>query len=135
MLIDGVISHLGQASAITALVGDHIYKNRAPRGFKLPAIILHKYGGAQDYDFDGPVDISEAQIQADVYAADENGCGLMIAAIRSVLDGFVGTLPDGTVVQACYYEREMDMPFLAYGDQKSDTNRSLIGYRFVIVRV
>lgn len=120
---------------MTALVGVRNYKNRAPRGFGLPAVVWHKYGGTQEYDFNGPNDISEAQIQADVYAADEDGCGLIIAAIRSVLDSYVGTLPDGTVVQACYYEREMDMPFLAYGDQKSDTNRSLIGYRFVINRV
>ena len=151
MLIDGVISLLqGQLnetnqSAFTLLIEGvtnllaadpistlpAVYENELPRGYKLPAIAVHQYGGNQDYDFAGPIDINEDQIQLDCYGADSSTCRATTAAARSLLEVYVGTLPDGTVVQAFYKERDQAMPFLPHADGKAIANRWTLGFRVV----
>ena len=151
MLIDGVISLLqGQLngtnqSAYTALIEalvnilstDHktnlpsVYENELPRGYKLPAIAVHQYGGNQDYDFSGPVDINEDQLQLDCYGPDSLTCRQTMRAARKLLEAYVGTLPDGTVVQGFYKERDQAMPFLPHADQKGIANRWTVGFRVV----
>jgi hypothetical protein len=128
MMLDGFISLITAHGS----VGSRVYKSVLPRGYVLPAIAIHRYGGAQDYDYAGPVDVREDQIQIDVYvdAADDT----VLEAIRALISGYVGTLPDGTVVQACYLEREMDMPFLPNADTKGIANRSTLGFRVVSKR-
>ena len=135
MLLDGIISLLTANTTVNGLVRGRVYMSLLPRGYRLPAIALHRYGGTQDYEFDGPVGVREDQVQIDVYGDTVEDCQTTIEAVRSTLVGYVGTLPDGTVVQACYLEREMDMPYLPHADQKAVANRTLLGFRFVTTRV
>jgi hypothetical protein len=144
MLIDGIISLLqGNANgtdqskytaliaAVTAVTGNRVYENELPRGYVLPAIAVHQYGGNQDYDMTGPVDVNEDQVQLDVYGADSSTCRQATRAARKLLEAYVGTLPDGTVVQAVYKERDQAMPFLPHADQKGIANRWMLGFRVV----
>lgn len=131
MLIDGVIELLAADTGVTTLVSDRLYKGVLPRGYTLPAIAAHRYGGTQEYEYAGPIDSSEDQIQLDVYGEDADSCLQVVTAVKAVLNPFVGTLPDGTVVKACYLERDMDMPFLPHADTKGLAFRSLLGYRMV----
>jgi hypothetical protein len=156
MLIDGVIALLqGQLngtnqSAYTALIAavssalstdpgtstgatgkPSIYENELPRGYILPAIAVHQYGGTQDYDFSGPIDINEDQIQLDCYGLDSLSCRMAAEAARKLLEGYMGTLPDGTVVQGLYKERDMAFPYLSHADTKGIANRWMLGFRVV----
>ena len=140
MLLDGIISYLESKTAITSLVTGGIYRSVLPRGYVLPAVCVHRYGGAQDFDYSGPQGVLESQIQFDCYAATADIAEQINAAIKLLFVGsktvpatpYTGTLPDGTIVQGVFFEREMDMPFLPNADAKSLANRALLGLRFVI---
>ena len=131
MLLDGVISLLVADPATAALIAGRAYQSVLPRGYLLPAIAVHRYGATQDYDFAGPVSVREDQVQVDAYGATAADAQNVIAAVRAALTNFTGTLPDGTVVQAIYLEREQDLPFLPHADSKGLANRSLIAVRVV----
>jgi len=131
MLLDGLIAVLNANTAVNALVAGRVYKSELPRGYLLPAIAMHRYGGTQDYSFAGPIGVREDQIQIDCYAQDAATAQQVAGAVRAALAPFTGALTDGTVVQCCYLERDMDMPFLPHADQKGIANRTLLGFRVV----
>ena len=138
MMLDGIISLLSGNATVAALVTQNggapqIYKSVLPRGYVLPAIAIHRYGGTQDYQCDGPVVLREDQVQVDCYAGDPETAQTVAEAVRKVLVSYVGTLPDGTEVRAVYLERDMDMPFMPHADTKGIANRSLLGFRVVSV--
>lgn len=135
MMLDGFITLMTDDAGVNALVGTKIYKSVLPRGYTLPSIAIHRYGGTKDYEFDGPVATREDQIQVDCYASDPESAQQVAEAVRALLVPYVGTLPDGTVVQACYLERDMDMPFLPHADSKGIANRALLGFRVVSIGV
>ena len=126
-MLDGIITLLKNA----AVVGQRVYENELPRDYKLPAIAVHQYGGTQDYDLSGPLDIHEVQVQLDCYGKDSGSCRAVVDAARELLKGYVGTLPDGTVVEAVFLERDMALPFLPNADAKSIANRWTLGFRVV----
>lgn len=108
-----------------------VYKQVLPRGYTLPAIVVHRYNGSRDQSMKGPVDIREDNFQIDVYGDTPDDCDAATDASRDLLTGFTGTLADGTVVQGAYLEQDRDMPFLSNADTKSLAFRSLLGFRFV----
>jgi hypothetical protein len=132
-MLDGIIALLTADSGVSAVVHGRIYKSVLPRGYKLPAIAVHRYGNTQDYNFAGPINTQEDQVQLDCYAGDAATAQQVAAAVRALLTSYVGTLPDGTVVTACYLERDMDMPFLPHADSKGIADRTLLGFRVVSV--
>ena len=134
MLIDGLITLMTEDTGVSALVSTRIYKSVLPRGYVLPAICIHRYGGSQDYQFSGPADVSEDQVQLDAYGETAEDAQSVVAALKTLLVPYVGALPDGTKVQACYLERDMDMPFLPHADSKSLAYRSVLGFRLVSER-
>ncbi len=133
MMLDGIISLLTANTGVNNLVAGRVYKSVLPRGYTLPAIAVHRYGGTQEYVFAGPSGVREDQIQVDCYAADAETAQQVAEAVRALLVNYVGTLPDGTVVQGCFLERDMDMPFLPRADTSGIANRSLLGFRVVSV--
>lgn len=134
MLLDGFISLLTGTPAVNNLATGGVFKSVLPRGYALPAIAVHRYDGTQDYQFDGPVGVREDMIQFDVYGATAEAAQQVAEAVRTALVGYTGTLPDGSIVQAVYLERDMDMPFLPHADSKGIANRSLLGFRVVSQR-
>jgi hypothetical protein len=144
VIVDGFISLLTGApgdpnlpalatkvNAVTALIGSRAYKNALPRGYRLPALAIHRYGGNLDYDMAGPNSESEDQIQIDIYGDTPDDCQAASEAVRALLAPFVGTLSDGSRVQACYLERDMDMPYLPHADAKGIANRASLGFKVV----
>jgi Protein of unknown function (DUF3168) len=131
MLTDGLIALVQADPGCTALIAGRIYEGELPRGYTLPAVAIHKYGGNRDTQFSGPVGIRETQIQFDTYGRTALEARQVAQAIDSLVAPFAGALPDGTVVQLCTLERDMDMPFKADGDAKSVFSRSTLGYRII----
>lgn len=152
MLVDGIIQlmtgqgsipskYAAQVAAVGGLLGTDdldrvtVYEGELPRGYKLPAVAVHQYNGNQDSDFSGPVDDREDFIQFDIYGSTAVAARTLKAAIRALfvgsreIPGFLGTLPDGTVVEGIFLERDMDLPFLPHADQKGIANRTTLGIR------
>jgi hypothetical protein len=130
----GLEAYADQLQAVAAQVSGRVYENELPRGYKLPAVAVHQYGGQQDYDLSGPVGVVEDQIQLDVYGLDSASCRAAAVACRDLLQSFTGTLPDGTTVQAIYKERDAAMPFLPNADAKGIANRWTLGFRVISQR-
>jgi len=135
MITEGIISLLKNDTGVAAVVSSRVYRDVLPRGYVFPAIVVHKYARAQEYQFSGPVDVAEDHIQIDAYGSTSAARDSAIDAATSLLIGYVGTLPDGTIVQTCMLEREMDMPFLAKADATGFAFRTLLGFRIVSKRV
>ena len=127
----------GIAAVVAALSRDEntglpsVYEDVLPRGYALPAIAVHVYGGDQGYDMAGPDSFSESQLQLDVYGADSVTCREAATAARQLLKRYLGTLPDGTVVTGLFQERDMAMPFLPKVDAKAKGSRWTIGFRVI----
>ena len=111
MLLDGIISYLESKTAITSLVTGGIYRSVLPRGYVLPAVCVHRYGGAQEFDYSGPQGVLESQIQFDCYAATADIAEQISAAIKLLFVGsktvpatpYTGTLPDGAAQKGTTY--------------------------------
>ncbi len=127
MLIDGIIALLTSTSSVSTLATGGIYEDELPRGYTLPAVCVHQYGGSEDTDMGGPIGIEEGQVQFDVYATSGSAARALGKAIEAVLKPFTGALPDGTNIKLFKLERSMAMPFSTKGDQKGIANRYLVG--------
>lgn len=134
-LLAALIAANGAAPGADSLPGSAVFENELPRGYQLPAIAVHQYGGTQDYDFGGPLDVVEDQVQLDCYGKDSASCRALSKAAKDLLQSYVGILPDGTVVQAVFKERDQAMPFLPNADQKGIANRWMLGFRVISKRV
>ena len=134
-LIAAVVAANGAAPVVspaTPVPGSAVFKNELPRGYTLPALCIHRYGDDEDTDLSGPIGVRENQVQIDIYEdPSAEVLGEVYEAVRALLIGYVGTLPDGTVVSLIQLQRGMDMPFLPKADQKGIANRSLLGFRVV----
>jgi hypothetical protein len=131
----GFIQLLKNDSTVGPLVGSEVYDTVLGRGYVLPAVALHTYGTTQEYDYDGPVHVPEMQLQLDIYGKDAGEAVAVTDAIRSLLIDFKNTaLSDGTFVQACFLERDEDMPYQTGADKTGVALRPVLGFRVVIVR-
>lgn len=108
-----------------------VYDSVLPRGYKLPAIVVHRYGGVQEQDMSGPVDIREDSFQLDVYANQSAVKESATDACRTLLTGYTGTLEDGTVVLGTYLDQDRDMPFLPNANPDNTVFRGLLAFRFI----
>lgn len=108
-----------------------VYAQVLPRGYKLPAIVVHRYNGGQDQSMQGPIDVREDNFQLDIYGGTATDCDAVTDASRKYLTGLTGTLADGTVVRCAYLEQDRDLPFLPNADTTSLAFRSMLGFRFV----
>lgn len=108
-----------------------VYDSLLPRGYKLPAIVVHRYGGAHDQDFTGPIDCVEDNFQLDVYGDTSDAKEDIAQAARDLLTGYTGTLSDGTVVSGTYKEQDRDMPFLPNTAPENRTFRTVLAFRFI----
>ena len=131
MLLDGIVTLLTNGPNPSG----GVHKDVLARGYSFPAIVVHRYGGHQDYEFSGASDVTEDQVQIDVYGNTADERDELAQQVRALLVEFTGELPDGTVVNACYLERDMDMPFLPQANQLGTSFRSILGFRIVRNRV
>lgn len=97
-LADGIFALLSGESTISALVADRIYPLLLPEGVALPAITFQEIGGVSLPTFETS-GMQKPRFQFDVFGntyEDANACRL---ALRKFLNGYHGTLVDGTYLQ------------------------------------
>lgn len=122
MIESGITSLLN--GSIEALVGNRIYPVTIPEGSALPCLSYQVISGASDYSMDGSAE-TEKTFQFDAWGKAYADVKAIMQALHSVLDGFSGTLSDGTEVTGTFRGIELD-------DFESEARvyRSLTEYTF-----
>ena len=124
MLSDGLRSLLLQTSAITAIIGtvakraanpipgdspgSGIYWAMMPEKAPLPAIVLTTVAGAGTPSLDGADPLHTARVQLSCYGRTYSDAKALARAVRNLLEGYCGTLPDGTHVGDAILNIEAD---------------------------
>ena len=65
-----------------------------------PVATLQLISSVPEYTLDGPTGLVKARLQIDHFGTDYLSCKTAAAAFRQILDGYKGTLPDGTQVSS-----------------------------------
>jgi hypothetical protein len=100
MLIDGLVAYLLTQTSITSVVGTRIQPIPATEDFATnPGITIQGASDVSEDANDGPVGVAEARIIFDCLAPRYLVARNLALALKSVLNCYSGTLPDGTVVQ------------------------------------
>jgi hypothetical protein len=117
MLADGLRKLLLGTSAITAIVGtpdsrpdkkSGVWWVEMPEEALLPGIVLSQVSGAGIPTMDGPDPLHTARIQVSCYGETFADAKSLARAVRTTLEGYAGTLPDGTAVGQTILVSEMD---------------------------
>jgi hypothetical protein len=128
LLEQGLVTLLTETSGVTELVGDRIYPVQGPPDNPTyPFITYLVASGNSDYGLDG-TEARMKRIQFDSWSLSSLTNLQILTALRNVLTGFVGTLPDGTRVLFAARLNEMS-------DFDNDTKsyRSICEYEFQFV--
>lgn len=104
MIEQGIEQRLAADSTIAGLVGTRIYPLVLPEACQYPAITYQLISAVEIYTNDGPLGEVRARIQIDTWAKRYSQAKTVDQAVRASLNGFTGTLPDGTLV--CELERD-----------------------------
>jgi len=95
-------------TATTAiLVGNRIYPTVSPSTAALPFIAYRRSGIQRDQAFRNPVGMPRVTVEFVIYGATYNEAREVADAVRSVLDGYAGTV-NNTVVDQVSLENESD---------------------------
>lgn len=97
-LADGIFALLSGESTISAVVADRIYPLLLPEGVALPAITFQAAGGRSMPTL-ATSGMQQPRIQIDVFGATYEDADAGRLALRKFLNGYQGTLADGTYLQ------------------------------------
>jgi|SRR5579884_495242 len=122
MLEQGITALLN--GSIAALVGNRVYPVTIPEGAELPCLSYQVVSGASEYALDGSAE-TEKTIQFDAWGTTYADAKTIQKALHDLLDGYSGTLADGTQVKGTFRGLELD-------DFQSEARvyRSLTEYTF-----
>ena len=94
----GIQQLVTAAPAVSALIGSRLYPLLLPDAPVYPAATYQVISCVEEQTLDGPTGIFTARVQVDAWSPSYSETKATAAAIRGVLDGFDGTLADGTRV-------------------------------------
>lgn len=124
MIIDELVALVSVNAGVIAQLSTNVYAGPVlPRGYGLPAALLHTVTTTTEYTMGGTTGMREARVQLDIYASTEDICLAGLKAVRALLKNYKGVLSGGSEVLATFWESDTDMPFSA------DTTKTGIGYR------
>ena len=100
MLIDGLVAYLLTQTSITSIVGERIQPIPATEDItKLGGITLQSPSDISEDANDGPVGVAETRVIFDCLNPRYLTARNLALTLKSLLNCYKGTLPDGTVVQ------------------------------------
>jgi hypothetical protein len=100
MLTDGLVALLNATPAITSIVGDHIQPIPAPEDLSLYPLITYQVSSdVSENAGDAPVGVAHARVIFDCLAVRYRDARIMALELKALLNGYTGTLPDGTVIE------------------------------------
>jgi len=127
MIEQGLYDLLSSDQALSQLVGARIYPVLIPEETTYPAITYQGVTGSVKPSVDGRA-YSEKSIQIDAWGNTYGDIKCVQAALHRILDGYVGTLSDGTRVLSSLRINEFD----AY-ESDARVYRSITEYQFQFV--
>jgi hypothetical protein len=104
----GLYSLLTSTSAITDLIGARVTPVVIPPNVTFPCLSFTDISMVADPLLQGP-GTSTKRIRFDCWGKSYNDAKNLQAALHSLFDGYVGTLPDGTVIQETQLGNELDL--------------------------
>ena|ERR1035441_3896526 len=130
MFIKGLYMLLTQDAGVSAIVGKRVYYILQPKGTIVPSIVLSCVSTSDLYTMSGITGFREGSWQVDCYASDYYSSIGLQSAVRSLLENYMGNLPDtdATPVTATFIDKAWDMPYEE--GSKGFIYRSLLGVRF-----
>jgi hypothetical protein len=106
-----IITRLLADTAVSARVGTRIYPLQRDQGAALPALVVTKISGADDYTMAGPSGLREARVQVDCYSDQTLGAAAHWAlanAVRVAMGGLSATV-GATRLQGVFLDSERDL--------------------------
>lgn len=130
MFVKGLYMLLAADPGVSAIVGNRIYYILQPKGTIVPSLVLSCVSTSDLYSYTGITGLREGAWQIDCYASDYYSASGLQLAVKSVLENYVGDLPDtdATPVAATFIDKCWDMPYEEGG--KGFIYRSLLNVRF-----
>ena len=117
MIENGLYQQIVTNSAIKTAVGvdangtTSAYWILAPQGAKIPFLILSRVATTDNYGYGGTVGVRNSLFQVVCYASTYLASRQIASVVRQALQNFTGPLPDGTVVQSLFIEKDFDMSY------------------------
>jgi hypothetical protein len=103
----------------------------APQGAMLPFLVFSRVSTTDTYAMAGNTGHREGIFQISCYAASFLSSRNIAKQIRTLLENFTGTLPDGTVVKATYTDKDFDQKYEEGG--KGFTFGAILHFKFWFV--
>jgi Protein of unknown function (DUF3168) len=124
MVEQGLFQLLASQSSVTSLIGSDVKNNPqiywvlTPKGVNASDgfVVIQRFNTSDLVTYDGYTGVRNARFQVDCYSAALNGfynSRAIATAVRNVLAGYKGTLPDtdSTEVLAVFIENDRDMQY------------------------
>ena len=109
MLEVGLVALLNSSQAVKVLNNGRIYPLLIPANSVLPCITYQLISTIPEYCCDGPTGFTKSRIQIDTWANDYLDSKNLADAVRQTLDGYTGTLSDGTRVFSIMRDNATDL--------------------------
>jgi hypothetical protein len=113
----------GFVALVNSAAGSGGYYGQLPKDAQLPNWTYLDVSNPSDYTLQGAVELSGLRMQVDCYGQTAARAITLAKAIDRVLSGYVGTLPDGTVVQGCFRTNR-----LSFFDDNARNYRRMLEY-------
>lgn len=99
--------YLGGQAALTAIVEDRIFPVARPQSSDLPAIVFKRLNGAHAHWITGGAGRADPRFMVDCLAATYADADTLAEAVRTVMQGFSGTV-NGVVITSVILDDEAD---------------------------
>ena len=105
-MIVGLFALIKSFPAVSALNGGNVFRFVLPPGVN-KGITVQRAGGSGDLTFDGPA-MQKVRVQFDFHASTPEASDAMQTAFRTAIEGYAGTLSDGTYLQDVQWINDID---------------------------
>lgn len=109
-------SVLIRAPAVAILLGTRVYPILAPASAALPFVVTRRSGISREHTLAGPMGVPTVNVEFQTYAATYEEARQVADRVRSVLDGYGGTVNNVEVKHVSLEQESDDFVQLAGGE-------------------
>lgn len=109
MIESALLQQLTANIDVTALVETRIYPVVWPDTPVFPLVTYQRISTVTQSVFSGPLSMATVRLQIDAWGAGYSDAKAVAEAINKALEGFQGTLPDGTRVDDIILDSQFDL--------------------------
>jgi hypothetical protein len=105
---DGLFQLITADSGFSTIAANRLYPLILPDTPTFPAATYQLISSVPEETNDGPTGFVKARIQTDTWSNSYASCKALAKALRVLLDGFTGTLPNGVAVSNIIRDNSSD---------------------------